>query len=228
MYSIFQPFTWDVWVLHVGMMVFGAFAILFMEATGLTVRRLFIPAEDDDLPTDDDGKPMRLSANGMLKSFFASLTHFLWNGPKHEPQTAAGKVALFALSFHTLIVAASYTASLAGFLATSSPVPVVVLSFDSIKTSPLTSLTGRLCVLQSAQASTSKAKIPSRARARRNRSRACTRARPRVRVRVRVCFVYEHALLASLSPKCLPAAVPVAARRVATAVWYQLAPRNDD
>ncbi len=159
MYSIFQPFTWEVWALHVAMMVFGAFAILFMEATGKRmeatgkhVRSLLIDA-DPEADDGEGGKPMRLSANGLIKSVFASLTHFLWNGPKHDPQSVSGKVALFALSFHTLIIAASYTASLAGFLATSTPVPVVVLSFDSIKTSPLASLTGRLCVLESAQAS---------------------------------------------------------------------------
>ena len=152
MYSIFQPFSWAVWALHVAMMIFGAAAILFMEATGKHVRSLLLDG-DPDAADGEGGKRMRLSANGMIKSAFASLTHFLWNGPKHDPQSVAGKVALFALSFHTLIVAASYTASLAGFLATSSPVPVVVLSFDSIRTSPIASITGRLCVLQSAQAS---------------------------------------------------------------------------
>ena len=152
MYSIFQPFRWEVWALHIAMMFFGAAAILFMEVTGKHVRHLLIDP-DPDADDGEGGKPMRLSANGLIKSFFASFTHFLWNGPKHGPQSAAGKAALFALSFHTLIVAASYTASLAGFLATSSPVPVVVLSYDSIRTSPIASITGRLCVLESAQAS---------------------------------------------------------------------------
>jgi hypothetical protein len=149
LYSIFQPFTWEVWALHVAMMVFGAAAILFMEATGKHVRTLLIDGDPDD--DGEGGKPMRLSANGFVKSVFASLTHFLWNGPKHDPQSVAGKAALFALSFHTLIIAASYTASLAGFLATSSPIPIIVTSYHSIKISPITSLTGKLCVLEASQ-----------------------------------------------------------------------------
>ena len=67
------------------------------------------------------------------------------------PRHIAGKLALFALSFHVLIITASYTASLAGYLATSNPVPVEVLTFQSIETSPLTSIQGKLCVLQSAE-----------------------------------------------------------------------------
>ena len=58
---------------------------------------------------------------------------------------------LFALSFHVLVITASYTASLASYLATSNPVPVEVLTFHSIETSPLTSIEGKLCVLQSAE-----------------------------------------------------------------------------
>eukprot|EP00291_Cryptomonas_curvata_P019850 CAMPEP_0172158522 /NCGR_PEP_ID=MMETSP1050-20130122/4420_1 /TAXON_ID=233186 /ORGANISM="Cryptomonas curvata, Strain CCAP979/52" /LENGTH=503 /DNA_ID=CAMNT_0012827925 /DNA_START=62 /DNA_END=1573 /DNA_ORIENTATION=+ len=153
--TIFLPLTWQVWLLHVAMMVFGAAAILFMEATGAYLRR---GGAGDDADSDSGGGGSeegggggRLSANGLLKSVYAALIHFLWNGPQHETKTAGGKLALFGLCFHTLIIAASYTASLAGFLSTPSSVPIVVLSFDSIQNSPLSSLAGRLCVLQSAQ-----------------------------------------------------------------------------
>jgi hypothetical protein len=154
--TIFLPLTWQVWLLHIAMMVFGAAAILFMEATGAYLRH----GGGDDADSDSGGGGSeegdggrRLSINGLLKSVYAALIHFLWNGPKHDTRTAGGKLALFGLCFHTLIIAASYTASLAGFLSTPSSVPIVVLSFDSIQNSPLSSLAGRLCVLQSAQAS---------------------------------------------------------------------------
>ncbi len=145
--TIFLPLTWQVWALHVAMMVFGAAAILFMEATGAYLRRA--GADSDSGGGSEEGR--RLSANGLLKSVYAALIHFLWNGPKHDTRTVGGRLALFGLCFHTLIIAASYTASLAGFLSTPSSVPIVVLSFDSIQTSPLSSLACKLCVLQSAQ-----------------------------------------------------------------------------
>jgi hypothetical protein len=155
--TIFLPLTWQVWLLHVAMMVFGAAAILFMEATGAYLRG---GGAGDDADSDSGGGGSeegggggRLSANGLLKSVYAALIHFLWNGPQHDTKTAGGKLALFGLCFHTLIIAASYTASLAGFLSMPSSVPIVVLSFDIIQSSPLSSLAGRLCVLQSAQVS---------------------------------------------------------------------------
>ncbi len=153
--TIFLPLTLQVWLLHVAMMIFGAAAILFMEATGAYLRG---PGDDADSDSagggsEGGGGGMRISANGLLKSVYAALIHFLWNGPKHDTKTVGGKLALLGLSFHTLIIAASYTASLAGYLSTPSTVPIVVLSFDSIQSSPLTSLAGKLCVLQSAQAS---------------------------------------------------------------------------
>jgi hypothetical protein len=148
MATIALPLTWQVWVLHGVTMLLGAAAILFMEATGAYLR-----AGGDDEPSGEgEGeRRMRLSVNGLTKSVFAALVHFLWNGPKHDPRTTGGKLALAGLSLHTLIISASYTASLAGFLATSTPIPVVVLSFSSIQSSPLTSIAGKLCVLQSAQ-----------------------------------------------------------------------------
>jgi hypothetical protein len=151
--TIFLPLTWQVWLLHVAMMILGAAAILFMEATGAYLRRGGADADADGGAggVEGAGGGGRLSANGLIKSVYAALIHFLWNGPQHETRTAGGKLALFGLCFHTLIIAASYTASLAGFLSTPSRVPIVVLSFDSIQNSPLSSLTGRLCVLQSAQ-----------------------------------------------------------------------------
>ena len=148
--TIFLPLTWQVWVLHVAIMCFGGAVILFIEATAAYVRAPGCGGGHED-EGDEEGEPVELSLDGLLKSIYAALIHFLWNGPKHEPRTHLGRIALFALSFHTLVIAASYTASLAGFLATPVSVPLVVLSFKSIQTSPLTSLEGRLCVLQSAE-----------------------------------------------------------------------------
>ncbi len=45
----------------------------------------------------------------------------------------AGKWALTGLSFHMLIIAASYTAALAGFLATSYSVPVLVPAIHTVQ-----------------------------------------------------------------------------------------------
>ena len=70
------------------MMALGALTILFMEATGSSIRA--------------NVGPMRPTPNGALKSAFAALTHFLWNGGKHDPHTAGGQTALFALSLHTV------------------------------------------------------------------------------------------------------------------------------
>ena len=108
-------------------MVAGAAILLFIESSAAYVRRP--PADEAIAPGggrggDAEGDAPNLSLNGLIKSTFASLVHFLWNGPKHDPRTPMGKLALFALSFHTLVVAASYTASLAGFLATSSTLPI--------------------------------------------------------------------------------------------------------
>ena len=100
------------------MMAIGGAALLFIEATASYAR------SGEQAGDDADEAPPRLSLNGLLKSFHASVIHFLWNGPKHDPRTAMGKLALFALSFHTLVIAASYTASLASFLATSSTLPI--------------------------------------------------------------------------------------------------------
>ena len=125
MATIFLPLSLDVWLLHVAMMGFGGAAILFMEATASRLRCAGC-VDYGEQEEGADGEP-HLSPNGLLKTFFASLVHFLWNGPKHAPRTAMGKLALFALSFHTLVIAASYTASLAGFLATSSTLPIQVL-----------------------------------------------------------------------------------------------------
>ena len=55
-----------------------------------------------------------------------ALWHFLWNGPKHAPRTAAGRLALLGLSLHCLVVTASYTASLAGVLSTPLLPPLEV------------------------------------------------------------------------------------------------------
>ena len=130
------------------MMILGAGAILFIEATEIR------SAKSDDEGNEGSDR-LHLSANGAIKSMFASATHFLWNGPKHAVHTAMGKLALSALSFHTVIIAASYTASLAAFLATYRQLSVVVDSFEQIR-NPLTSFTslaGKLCLLQSSQAS---------------------------------------------------------------------------
>jgi hypothetical protein len=145
MVTIFSPLSGQIWGMHVLMMVFGGLAILFMEATGDLVRSRTAPTDASD------GEGGDLSVDGVLVTMFEALAHFLWNGPKHDPRTVGGKVAILALSLHTLIIAATYTASLAGILSTSSKVPVVVLSFRSIQKSPLTSITGKLCVLQAAQ-----------------------------------------------------------------------------
>jgi hypothetical protein len=133
--------------MHAIMMIVGGTAILLMEATGDYVGSR--AAADD--AGDGEGGGEGLSVDGVLETVFAAVAQFLWNGPKHAPQTVGGKVALFALSFHTLVIGASYTASLTGILSTSYKEPVVVLAFSSIKKSPLTSITGKLCVLQSAQ-----------------------------------------------------------------------------
>ena len=45
----------------------------------------------------------------------------------------AGKWALTGLSLHMLIIAASYTASLAGFLATSTTAPVIVPAIRTVQ-----------------------------------------------------------------------------------------------
>ena len=125
--TIFLPLTPMVWVLHAVMMVFGGAVLLFIEATAAYVRRA---ADGDPSAGEGDGgdgdSPPHLCVNELLKSVYESLVHFLWNGPKHDPRTATGKLALFALSFHTLVIAASYTASLAGFLATSYSAPIEV------------------------------------------------------------------------------------------------------
>ncbi len=124
--TILLPLSPDVWLLHVSMMVAGAACILFMESTANLVRR--VGGLVDDNQPDPDAEPLpSINPNEFLKSFYASFAHFLWNGPKHAPRTAMGKLALCALSFHTLVIAASYTASLAGFLATSSTLPIEVL-----------------------------------------------------------------------------------------------------
>jgi hypothetical protein len=152
--AIVSPFSWDIWVMHVVMMVFGGTTILFMEATrGLLTSTPPSPPEADAHDDSSDGgkEGGELSVDGVLVTMFSALTHFLWNGPKHDPQTIGGKVAIFALSFHTVIFTAYYTASLTGILSTSHKEPVVVLSFSSIKRSPLSTITGKLCVLQSAQ-----------------------------------------------------------------------------
>ena len=117
--TIFLPLSRDVWLLHIAMMVVGAACILVMEATANHVRRAGGCVDAEALPS--------INPNEFLKGFFASFAHFLWNGPKHDPRTPMGKLALFALSFHTLVIAASYTASLAGFLATSSTLPIQAL-----------------------------------------------------------------------------------------------------
>jgi hypothetical protein len=122
--TIFLPLDLNVWLLHIAMMVAGAAILLFIEATGDYVRRSGSESRCD--PGYDTAHPPNLSLNGLIKGVWAAFTHFLWNGPKHDPRTAMGKLALFALSFHTLVIAASYTASLAGFLATSSTLPVEV------------------------------------------------------------------------------------------------------
>ena len=118
------------------MMIAGAAILLFIEATGNYVR---CGGENGGAAADDvsgtireDNEPTpNFSLNGLIKGVWAAFMHFLWNGPKHDPRTPMGKLALFALSFHTLIIAASYTASLAGFLATSSTVPIEVVAFPS-------------------------------------------------------------------------------------------------
>ena len=149
--TIFLPLTWQVWLLHAAMMVLGGVAIVVIEATdpALLSRGGAAPAEGSD--DGEEEAQYHCTPNGLLKSIHAASVHFLWNGPKHEPRTASGKLALLALSFHTLIIAASYTASLAGFLASSATLPVKVYSFKEIQNSPLGSFTGKLCVLQSAQ-----------------------------------------------------------------------------
>jgi hypothetical protein len=38
--------------------------------------------------------PLRPTPNGALKSFFASLAHFLWNGGKHETTTPGGQAPI--------------------------------------------------------------------------------------------------------------------------------------
>jgi hypothetical protein len=118
------------------MMVAGAAILLFIEATGNYVRcggeNGGAAANDVSGTIREDNEPTpNFSLNGLIKGVWAAFTHFLWNGPKHDPRTPMGKLALFALSFHTLIIAASYTASLAGFLATSSTVPIEVSSDSS-------------------------------------------------------------------------------------------------
>jgi hypothetical protein len=126
----------NVWLLHIAMMIAGAAILLFIEATGNYVR---CGGENGGAAADDvsgtireDNEPTpNFSLNGLIKGVWAAFMHFLWNGPKHDPRTPMGKLALFALSFHTLIIAASYTASLAGFLATSSTVPIEVSSDSS-------------------------------------------------------------------------------------------------
>ena len=140
------------------MMVAGAAILLFIEATGNYVRcggdNGGAAADDVSGTIREDNEPTpNFSLNGLIKGVWAAFTHFLWNGPKHDPRTPMGKLALFALSFHTLIIAASYTASLAGFLASSTTLPIKVYSFKQIQDSPLDSFTGKLCVLQSAQVS---------------------------------------------------------------------------
>ncbi len=147
--AIFSPLLPEIWVLHVAMMVFGGTAILFMEATRDHLNSNPAPADAGASDSGEEGAG--LSVEGVLVTIFAALAHFLWNGPKHDPQTIGGKVAILALSLHTLIIAAFYTASLAGILSTSAREPVVVMSFGSIRRAPLSSITGKLCVLQSAQ-----------------------------------------------------------------------------
>ena len=143
--TIFLPLTWQVWLLHLLMIVFGGLAIVAMEATS---KDSLLNAHMDQREENSEGD---YSPNGILMSTYKSIIHFLWNGPVHMPNTGGGKLALFGLSFHTLIIAASYTASLAGFLSTSSTLPIEIYSFQEVQSSGPSSVKGKLCVLQSAQ-----------------------------------------------------------------------------
>ena len=147
--NIFMPLTWQVWVLHAFLVTFCGAAIWLMEATspaelgrysakwrqrrGSAFTRALLgrPSGEHDRPLVEGGDSNELrSVDGLLTSIYAAWHVFFWNGPFHEPRTAGGKLAQFALSFHVLIITSSYTASLAGYLATRYAEPVLVPSFS--------------------------------------------------------------------------------------------------
>ncbi len=97
----------QVWLFHLLTMFLGGATIIIIESSS-----------DAPLPRGGGrgggAEPLRPTPNGALKSLFAALAHFLWNGQKHAVRTPGGRVALVALSLHTVIMGATYTGSLAG------------------------------------------------------------------------------------------------------------------
>ena len=163
MSTIFLPLSWQVWLLHLAMIALGGTAIAVIEATSIDRiqrrrtargRRIETPGAgvgEEGGEADGADSDTGCGPSALLLSVYAAVIQFLWNGPQHEARTAGGKLALLALSFHTLVIAASYTASLAGFLASSTTLPVEVYSFAQMRSSSPSSVKGRLCVLQAAQ-----------------------------------------------------------------------------
>ena len=90
------PLRWTVWLLHGILTVFSGWAILIIEATASHVR-----GEDKEVPVGEPRKhvqgeeseeePDPISVDGLLRSAYLAVTHFLWDGPKHNPRTVMGK-----------------------------------------------------------------------------------------------------------------------------------------
>jgi hypothetical protein len=143
--TIFQPFSAQVWLMHLFMMAAVGLAIVAMEATA------------DGLPAARAahrraGSSCARPLDGALRGAHAAVVHFLFYAPRHRPRTAGGRLALAALSFHALVMSASYQAALAGFMSTSAPLPTEVGGFAAVERAALPPRPGdRVCMLQAAQ-----------------------------------------------------------------------------
>lgn len=108
---MFQPLANEVWLAHAAFLVVSGLVLALIEGTN----------PDRPGPGCGGGRRAGCGPGALLESVHTAAAHFLWNNPRHEPRTLAGRLVLLALCFHAVVVAASYTASLTSFLATSFP-----------------------------------------------------------------------------------------------------------
>eukprot|EP00291_Cryptomonas_curvata_P018852 CAMPEP_0172168344 /NCGR_PEP_ID=MMETSP1050-20130122/10082_1 /TAXON_ID=233186 /ORGANISM="Cryptomonas curvata, Strain CCAP979/52" /LENGTH=445 /DNA_ID=CAMNT_0012839249 /DNA_START=284 /DNA_END=1621 /DNA_ORIENTATION=+ len=139
-FKIFEPFDAEVWALTVTMLIFGGLCMYFVE-------------HDFDRRTDDDmsaasGHGQGLS--GVFSSVYCCCVAFTRNEQQHAPKTWAGKLVLFGFHFFVYISAASYTATLASSLISSSVKVGVLSDFAGVQSwnSTIVAWTRKVCMLQ--------------------------------------------------------------------------------